>query len=837
MFASMLSGTESAPTKRDAILVIAYAERIECFIQYLKKQPPGNALEINGADQSTQSHYSINLVVKNVDNADETVEIIYVKYQDNQSFDNLTVGDDVDVKYAFIGGDLCDKEDVQQFLLNCNVLKENVFVTPCAYNIDAAGVDGEADCQKRKFKKTATQRLSNIFSPSDEKTQITSEKNKYGYNVDFFNEIVKDNATKQCTGRPFILLQFPLLICWLYEYGATQIDASDVLTKLKEMFTTSSGISNSLMESLRIPATQMFVDREQFNTSQNGSDTSVQTSETNRSTISSDISSSNSERPSDATSDLGLGSIPDTDQPLSNESIISTPQVVSSEKGEAIQQPQQLSEIPQQLSGIPPQLPEPNLGTQKAQEEENSDEPPALTIPPQTGGDLVGFDSETNNNNCYLNALFQMLCRIKGLKERMVSAFAQNAIPPTREYTSETVVSNPEYEIAKIFQKYNQASLNAQISQTSQTVLLDTNDVIGMKTFALDGVNASDDNQESISDFLTKRTLCLNEEDCIFDDYLEINRDLGGYYLPLSDQNRGQTPSDPYNILENVETAVVEKPYLIFYFVRSVSVENVETKITTKVIADGEIDINRKKYVKKGAIVHLGDTPRSGHYIYISYKQRDDGTYAIDKMYDNSNVIVFNDGQQQFLAPRLPNEKVVQFFEDSMAKLIDKIQGLDEVDQTNKQSLIENFTDAKNTIKGSNALKLSQYEDVKIFFDGIDAQMLEIANVIRLTPGDIVNNFNDKPYANFLEKSVGEIEDLIAQNTVFFLYERVDASPVSIATESSATAGGASTKKKKSWSRSRRAKRHNNNVSLKRLNKMKQESHPSIKKRSTSLKK
>jgi hypothetical protein len=195
---------------------------------------------------------------------------------------------------------------------------------------------------------------------------------------------------------------------------------------------------------------------------------------------------------------------------------------------------------------------------------------------------------------------------------------------------------------------------------------------------------------------------------------------------------------------------------------------------------------------------------------------------------------VFNDDQQQFLAPHPPNEKVVQFFEESNMALIGKIQELVGVDENDKQSLIKNFTDAENTIKKSDALKLSQYEDVKIFFEGIDAQMNEIANVIQLAPDDIVKNFNDKPYANFLEKGVTEIEDLIAQNAVFLLYERVDQDQP----ESDSKAGGGA-KKKKSWSRSRRARKTSGQarVSLKRLNKMKRESHPSIKKRSTSLKK
>ena len=236
-------------------LVIAYAERIECFMQYLKKQPEGNSLGINKKEDPAQEHYSIVMDVI-LDEKIEKIEIIYIKYQDNVGFGGFTAGD---AKYAFIGGDLYDKQDVRDFLVNCGVTPEHSFVTPCAYNIDAAGASGETDCQKRKFKKSIFKRLSNAMFKSDEKTPIAADKNKFDYNVDFFNEIVRNNETKQCIARPFIMLQFPLFICWSYEYytgGAQNIETTK--QELINMFKASSSISNSLLESLRIPATHMF---------------------------------------------------------------------------------------------------------------------------------------------------------------------------------------------------------------------------------------------------------------------------------------------------------------------------------------------------------------------------------------------------------------------------------------------------------------------------------------------------------------------------------------------------------------------------------------------------
>ena len=236
-------------------LVIAYAERIECFMQYLKKQPEGNSLGINKKEDPAQEHYSIVMDVI-LDGTIEKIKIIYIKYQDDRAFGGFTAGD---AKYAFIGGDLYDKQDVRDFLVNCGVPQEHRFVTPCAYNIDAAGASGETDCQKRKFKKSIFKRLSNAMFKSDEKTPIAADKNKFDYNVDFFNEIVRNNETKQCIARPFIMLQFPLFICWSYEYyagGAQNIETTK--QKLINMFKASSSVSNSLLESLRIPAKHMF---------------------------------------------------------------------------------------------------------------------------------------------------------------------------------------------------------------------------------------------------------------------------------------------------------------------------------------------------------------------------------------------------------------------------------------------------------------------------------------------------------------------------------------------------------------------------------------------------
>ena len=176
-------------------LVIAYAERIECFIQYLKKQPEGNLLGIDGKEEQTQSHYAIKMDVI-LDGKIEKIEIIYIKYRDDVRFGGLTAGD---AEYAFIGGDLYDKQDVQQFLVNCGVLKKHTFVTPCAYNIDAAGASGETDCQKRKFKKSLKQKIVKVFSQSEEKRQSPQRRIgsiiTYTFSMRLFETTRQNNAS------------------------------------------------------------------------------------------------------------------------------------------------------------------------------------------------------------------------------------------------------------------------------------------------------------------------------------------------------------------------------------------------------------------------------------------------------------------------------------------------------------------------------------------------------------------------------------------------------------------------------------------------------------------
>jgi hypothetical protein len=361
-----------------------------------------------------------------------------------------------------------------------------------------------------------------------------------------------------------------------------------------------------------------------------------------------------------------------------------------------------------------------------------------------------------------------------------------------------------------------------------------------MKTIALNEGDVAKDEQQAITDFLNKQTFCQNDN-CAFDNYLYFSEGAGQYYFALSGQS-ADTFSIPDNIPEDDQKQTViaqQKPYLIFYFERVAVVQNEQTKVTAKVTADGEINVGGLKYIKKGAIVHLGKSTRSGHYIYISYKKPDNGSYAIDKMYNNSNVIVFNDDGSRFLAQHAPNQIIVDFFANKMETLIDRINVDENANKiANKNEIIQNFADAAVEIASSDILKLAQYEDIKTCFDGIDAQINDDINNLSAIGGTkqtIVDYFSQSPYTEILKKDIADVEEDIARNAVFFLYEQVDQ-PQPEPQPQPLEGGG---QKKKSWSRSRRMRKTSgqSRVSLKRLNKMKRERHPSIKKRSSSLKK
>jgi len=1346
-------------------MVIAYAERIECFVKYLKNQQKSNSLEIDGREEPPQPHYSIKMDVT-LDDKSETVEIIYVKYQDkdkdkgNGAFGGLTAGD---AEYAFIGGDLCDKEDVRQFLENCGVLQEHTFVTPCAYNIDAAGASGETDCQKRKFKKSIFKRLSNVTFTSDEKTPITADKNLFKYNVDFFNAIVQNNETKQCVARPFIMLQFPLFICWSYEYsqGGAQNIIETTTQKLIKMFESSSRISNSLLESLRIPATHMFenkpdvvvapvdenmaqvpsqVERNNFDLGSNtvpatGEQYKIDTTTINKAVISPSaptkmykiekindtqiklmiITQGNiktekifnrgetykttnsaklykfcaitearatfkitnagekdvieiivfgelgpapvvtdiynkpkdnpiitmdllenlekNERPSPPPSNAeptttttedpkdiikrlietdpltyqntqdaigvlntmtldsaqqsikniammyyirleepeqnqnndadktkllkdikGLmmmivnptpipaqpsaqpykinisddlksftitdnadGSnntimfevgktyifknVPNTFSPYSGRSfklesiaqndvdgasekmikfidsgvgklseykiyvdangvpkmgdkiqigqilflpalfkltemsevalkfmtqaqpattIFTTPTVTFSRANLGVSSPRSetealgtaaveetkgeqpidntdvnnktvqsiglyiaekdnfkvgvsmftsycnsildfpddgnklddfyilsaladertdfkiidmIAENSKQLdrlskhvfhkvdsmspNGITLVSVQPSdlldkkeditiasetfykyndlysfklknvdtnqitleiflSGDQTAFKQEykinlndgfmleynyqllsrlyennknkngpsvSAPEPASINfesvVPEQDStSDLVGFGSKMNNNNCYLNAMFQMLCRVKGLKQELIEKLDATEIAKTKKSVNGNVqveYNNPTYEIATIFKKYDDASKQSFRKKMATSVNVETEDVLGMKGFVSNAVEASRDTQHSIIEFLIKGVFCEdNDDNCEFAKHLYTNKhDFFAATLKcINKDDEFQLLEDERSIADEDKQRIQDqnKDNVIFHFNRvGEQVIGEDGKITipkiqTSLIAPNTLKIGESTYLKKGAIVHLGTGSGSGHYLYISYKTFPDGRVVIDKIYNNENILVFNNNAgKPYLAKSQSqsSEGILVFFLDSITAIIDDVTAQQ---KDNKNIFIPKLVEAASEIIDSDILSLAQYDDVNNKLDVIRLNIQFNFDIFCNVPKEqIVAIFKYSQFNEILNKDINQIDEEVSRNATYFLYE---LDTVSV--------GGAI--KKKSWSRSRRAKKHTN-TSLKRLNKMKRESHPSIKKRTTSLKK
>lgn len=457
--------------------------------------------------------------------------------------------------------------------------------------------------------------------------------------------------------------------------------------------------------------------------------------------------------------------------------------------------------------------------------------------------DLVGFGSKINNNNCYLNAMFQMLCRVKRLKTGLLTKLEAGQIAATKKSVTGGVhvkYNNPTYEIATIFKKYDDASSKSFTDKMATSVNVETEDVLGMKSFVSTQEDATKDTQHSIIEFLIKGVFCEdNDDDCAFEKTL-YTTDAGFFASTL----KFPDASVQYQLLEDSidegdKQRITEqtKDNIIFHFNRVGSLvtgENGEitiSKIQTQLVAPNELKIGDLKYAKKGAIVHLGTGSGSGHYLYISYKTLPiGGQVVIDKIYNNENILVFNNGEgKPYLAKSQLNEGILEFFFNSIVAIINDVtvQQIDKKLEQQKNTFIANLTEAALEIIDSDILSLAQYNDVNNQLDVLRYQtMHNFGQVSLLSKQQIVNIFKYSQFNEILRKDINQIDEEVSQNVTYFLYELVAAS----------LGGGASANKKKSWSRSRRAKKHNN-VSLKRLNKMKQESHPSIKKRSTSLKK
>jgi hypothetical protein len=352
----------------------------------------------------------------------------------------------------------------------------------------------------------------------------------------------------------------------------------------------------------------------------------------------------------------------------------------------------------------------------------------------------------------------------------------------------------------------------------------------GSKVFQQIKRSTLDDLQFDIEPLLKKGVFCKNGDDRdpnnfildnIMFDFEDPQTQEKSYYGKLSlDQVRFGVSTSVHNILFSTGNSCMgqiktqlaapntNKKHLILFFDRMNNVMNGNAEVCAEPI----ITIDNAVFANKGAIIRQGDI--AGHFVYVSFKcptetSKDIGN-VIDKIYDNSNILSFDEyGKGKIHVSK-------EGFEKKLDAFLHRIGGIG-IGGEMVDSVVNKFLENRMLLCG-------------IKTEEIDNQVRTLQFLLEskqtLSEDQIIQIFSKPIFHDYIHLTPAELNKKIAQNATFFLYERIDTH--------TSLAGGAS--KKKSWSRSRRTKKHTN-MSLKRLNKMKQENHPSIKKRSTSLKK
>ncbi len=360
----------------------------------------------------------------------------------------------------------------------------------------------------------------------------------------------------------------------------------------------------------------------------------------------------------------------------------------------------------------------------------------------------VGIDSP-NYNNCYLNALFQMLFQMCYFRRAILDNRQQLNFSPAIE------------ELANIFYRYQQLYDQNQY----ELLFLTDGDYRNIKEATLE--RPLDDIQQDPMDILiSKENAFFNGTDDIASRVIYHNpfNLVSEYVYILEDQNNAditlqnltQPQAQAQNFFYGVEPNT-DKKYIILNYPRFKIDNDVLTKKQNSVLADPTINIKGVDFVLKGIIVHLGENTDSGHYIYVTYKN--DGQ-EIDKIYDNSLVTDFNseqtatpDSQQQ---GQILQERVEQF-NNLMETFINTFDN----DQQNQQRLREIQIDVitNNYLLGFREKTLDdEFESFKAFFN---------ANDPRANANFFIRAENTINYNNF--------QETVNRNGTIFLYETISS--------------------------------------------------------------
>ena len=117
----------------------------------------------------------------------------------------------------------------------------------------------------------------------------------------------------------------------------------------------------------------------------------------------------------------------------------------------------------------------------------------------------------------------------------------------------------------------------------------------------------------------------------------------------LEFQNNGETVRANVSAEKQLQLSLTDKTENVIIVLKRFSFDRSSKKITSSISnLTTPITIDNRKFVIQGVITHIGETPKSGHYVYHEY--RDDKTW---KTFDDSTVI---DGLKGIGASTVPDK-------------------------------------------------------------------------------------------------------------------------------------------------------------------------------------
>ena len=351
---------------------------------------------------------------------------------------------------------------------------------------------------------------------------------------------------------------------------------------------------------------------------------------------------------------------------------------------------------------------------------------------------LVGIDSP-NYNNCYLNALFQMLFHMCYFRRAILDNIAFDFSPAINE-------------LADILYRYQQLYNQGRY----ELLFLTDIDYFSIKQGA--GLDPLADEQQDPMEILSTNffegtggianNLIYNNPN---------NPNLSQYVYQLIDDDEQGTnlqeliiAQDP-NFFNSIEPNT-NKKYIILNYPRF---KEDGTKKQNAVDANPTISINELVFILKGIIVHFGENTDSGHYVYVTFKN--DGQ-EIDKIYNNLLVTDF-----------VSKDSVEGQTNEDLEKVLEKIKN-------NFNGLITNFIKTfVNEPEKQDALRNIQSDVIQNkYLLGFTERTLneEFETFKKLF------NEGQNLDANFFKRDVNTIDfdnlkDTINRNGAIFLYENM----------------------------------------------------------------